>query len=756
MRTNSIAPSVSRLIAASALALPAAQALAADEVQALTSPNQAEVGLRLWDYGTSVPPYQREFSGISGGTHGSVDANLVSRGEDGLWYKVSVRDLHLPTQEAGALIEKQGKWMISYDRDEIVKYAPYTINSKVGGIGTGTVSLNQDFRSSAGRGPLSNLELTRVRNGVAAYLALRPGLRLNLGARVEDKSGAIMSASIGSTRNNALGNGKNYSTMFFAPQPQDYRHRQFDASLDYAGKKLQLTGGFYGSYFNNNNLALHITPGYNSIPTVNNTTIPAGNYAIPWISLPPDNSAQQWYLSGGYSFSKQTRLTFKVATALTRQDDGFIPAYGTLTTGYGDLNPPGVPYATGITATSLNGLIETRSIASTFTSRFTPKLDFKASLRIQDRDDQTPRRNYLDAAASSEFPSGRPYEPDNERDTVLKADMVYRLPAGFRVTGGYDYQKLHRPGTPRAETTENTLRVELQRAMSESLNGWIIYSYGRRTGGEWELFDPTPSTTTAVSFSTATAVAAPLQFSDRHRGKLRIMADWSPTPKLSGQVYYEHSRDSYPFVPATGYARMGMTSSSSELVGLDADLQITKKWHASAYYNYDLLRTHQNELYTPRPSSGDQNCAVSPTRAFTANCSPWQADLALRGMVLGAGLTGRVKKVDLVFNYLYSRDRTGYGITFDPLYPANAGGSGSSVPAGAGVLPGTEYSVSRLRLGGSFLLDKATRVRVDYIYDQRKVADYTWSNWSYSDGTIVNVAPNQVMRLVGVSLFHSF
>jgi hypothetical protein len=78
------------------------------------------------------------------------------------------------------------------------------------------------------------------------------------------------------------------------------------------------------------------------------------------------------------------------------------------------------------------------------------------------------------------------------------------------------------------------------------------------------------------------------------------------------------------------------------------------------------------------------------------------------------------------------------------------------VPAGAGVLPGTDYSVNRLRIAGVYPINRNTHVRVDYIYDQRRVSDYTWTGWSFSDGTVVNVSPNQVQRLVGLSFWHSF
>jgi predicted porin len=78
------------------------------------------------------------------------------------------------------------------------------------------------------------------------------------------------------------------------------------------------------------------------------------------------------------------------------------------------------------------------------------------------------------------------------------------------------------------------------------------------------------------------------------------------------------------------------------------------------------------------------------------------------------------------------------------------------VPAGAGVLPDTVYSLNRLNLSGTYAFDKATRVRLDYILDVRTVDDYTWTNWTFSDGTKVTVNPNQTTQLVGVTIIHSF
>ena len=45
--------------------------------------------------------------------------------------------------------------------------------------------------------------------------------------------------------------------MLYFPQPIDYNHTQVEARLNYAGSSLQLSGGYYGSFFSNNNGALN-------------------------------------------------------------------------------------------------------------------------------------------------------------------------------------------------------------------------------------------------------------------------------------------------------------------------------------------------------------------------------------------------------------------------------------------------------------------------------------------------------------------
>jgi|GEM_PF-1873337 len=744
MKTQRNVPVRSALAIAITLAFPVGFAYA-DTVEELTNPNASDVSLTIRGV-DQVNPLFRLYNGIdSTGAQGLLGINLIRRDATGMWVTVQGKDLGQRNQEFNASAEQQGDWRVALDYNEITRFAPYTINTKVAGVGTANLALNTDFRSYQGLGPESSLKLERRGTALSGSKFITDNFKLNFSMKTEDKQGAIMSSAYGATWNTPIGSTyptKNYAAMFFAPQPENYRHNQFEANFEYFTKKFQLSGGFYMSVLDNSSIAMNITPGQNSL------TGTAGPITSPWISLPPSNRSTQWDLSGGYSFTDDTRLSFKLAKETGTQDSPFISAYGDSVTGsttYTKINPPGVPYAAGNTATALNGLVETTSAFAMVTSKFSKDLDFLASWRYEDRNDKTPQRYYLDSTASTEFPTGYLNPLESHRINRGKAELTYRMGGGYSLTGGVDYDYKATPKAYREEVTDQTVRVELRKALSETLNGRFMLAHSERTGGKWDLLDGTP-TPGMVTFSTTTGVAAPLQFADRKRDKAKLMADWSPTDPLSLQFFYEYGKDAYPFTPPSGNAQMGMTDGRTDLIGLDASFQINDKWKANAYYSLNTNKTHQNEVYTPRLAA-DQNCTGV---LATNSCVPWMADLDMRGEVFGMGVNGPVGAWTLAAKYLYSMDTTKYGITFNPA------GTGNSVPAGAGVLPDTVYSINRLSLTGGYAVSKATKLRLDYIYDLRKMDDYTWANWTFTDGTRVNVSPSQTTQLLGVTVTHSF
>ncbi len=759
------------------LAFPAGAALA-DEVRELVNPDTRAVSVTVEDL-NAMSPLFRTYTGLNGsGTYGVLGLDIVERSTDGTWVSVQGRDLGKSgIQEASASVEKQGDWKLGVKYNENTKYFPYVVDTKVQGIGSGSVQLNSDFRSFSGLGPDTDLKLQRTATSLAGSKFLGQNLKFNFSFKTEDKKGAIMSAAegdtlVGLTPINAgvPAAGKNYATQYFAPQPENYRHDQVAASVDYFTKKFQVSAGFYESLFTNHNTALNVTPGTdpsaNQTYTLTNAVWGGGAVQVPWISLPPSNHSTQFYLQGAYNFSDATHVSLKVTSSRLVQDDSFIPA-----TGATGLNPPGVIYGAGITNTNLGGLVDTTTYATRVTSRLTRDLDLMASWRYENRQDKTPIEPYVDGTLTN----GQ-YSPTLNNG---KIELGYRLPEGFRVSGGVDYDAKKNPPDAavvsaepglawREEVHESTLHLDLRKSMSETVNGSLSLAQGTRGGGSW---DQPVAVTGGGTFPTATYVAAPLQFSDRKRDSARLMVDWSPGPRTSLQAYAQYSRDRYTSAPEgpmlTGYplaGAMGLQSGTNTLFGLDFSYAINRHWKATAYFTDDQTKTHQNELQTPRLNGATQSCAGTGTTnnggtgsitngAITGNnytCVPWTADLNMRGEALGAGLAGAVGRWDLGAKYMYSHDQTAYGIGYtDP-------GAFSPVPAGAGILPTTTYRVNQLRLMGTYAYTRQTSLRIDYILDQRRMDDYTWANWTFADGTRVLSSPGQQTQGFGVTVTHSF
>jgi len=725
------------IAAAIALAFPAATVLADDAAPG--SGNMNDVTVTVQDL-NKVNPLYRYYSGLDHtGVYGSVGLDILDWDLSGNLLSVKGHDIGIAgIQEFGATYRKPGDWKIGLDYNEITKYTPYEIDTKVGGVGSNQLMLNPDFRSFNGLGPDTSLKLERKGTSVFGSKYINDNVKINFSFSNEEKRGEILSSSYGNTwsgltpaNSGVAVAGKNYSTQFFAPQPEDYTHNQVSASIDYFTRSFQITAGYYGSFFTNHNTALNIVPGSDPSGTVG-----YASSQVPWISLAPSNHSQQFYVQGAYHFSDSTNASFKVYDTRLVQDENFIPGITT-----GGVNPAGVIYATGLPG-NLGGLVDTTSVAAKLTSRLTKDLDLLLSWRYEDRNDKTPNYNSSDGANL----------PNTIKRNDGKADLSYRLPAGFRLTGGLDYNSVDTPGQLREQIHETSEHLILRKSMSETLNGWLTLTHGVRTGGAWNT-PPIDLSGASVTFPTATYVAAPLQFSDRTENKAKLMADWSPIPAASIQVYYQHAEDEYtsaPYAPTPpGYASltaMGLTSSKSDMVGIDASWAINDSWKANAYYTSSQTKTHQNEIQTPRPA-GVQTCAGGST---TFTCVPWTADLTLNGDVFGAGLKGSIGHWDLNAKYLYSRDANSYNVGYtDP-------GVNSPVPAGAGYLPNTSYSISRFQLTGFYPYSKKLKFRLDYIYDVRKLNDYAWDNWTFSDGTRVYVAPNQATSLIGASATWSF
>lgn len=356
----------------------------------------------------------------------------------------------------------------------------------------------------------------------------------------------------------------------------------------------------YGSFFKNENPFLQVRgggAGFNS--GVNSTGV---GVAFDNIALPPDNQAHQLHLAGGYQFTRNTRLNFKVARSVALQNDDFIAVrfYGTNNNGV-NANTSG--------RTSLGGRVDTTLATISLTSRPISNLSLLANVRYEDRNDKTSVARYITnvggtglAPTYSNLGATSTTDGYNEPRSLTnwsgKLEASYALPDGYRVTGGFEHDNKERSMSGvrvvgyRKQVDENTYRLEVKRAMAERLSGSLAYLYSERSGSDYNNLVTLNGVTTYPTYSgtltcgqaipsaqlqvTRCGLLQPIYMADRDRQKVRLLADWSPLDQLSAQFMVEAADDNYG--NGRGSPNIGTRRGDARLYSLDVSYQATDNW----------------------------------------------------------------------------------------------------------------------------------------------------------------------------------
>ena len=689
-----------RLLLLAAALLPGA-AWAQDQalVDALTLPigeYSAGLGLR-----TNDGKRANQYLGLRDNLWPDLNFEFSRRDEQtGEWLEIRGRDLAIDTRAFRLENRKQGDWGYYIDYEQTPRLTPYTVNTAVRGIGTNQLTIPYPAATS----PKRDTELSTQRDNfiVGVSKLWDTGWDVQVRFRNEEKTGERIFG-----RGTTGGTGGHE----FTPEPIDYTTREVELTLGLVKERLQLSGGYYGSWFENGNSALRI----NNQPG-GPASLGVGASAFTPIALPPDNFAHQFHLAGGYALTPTTRASFKVSHSELSQNDGFI-----------------VPALPGVRATSLNGEVETTRLQGGIVSKATRDLTLRADLRHEDRDDKTPLRQYSIPAATSTFNGFN--EPRSFRTTVGKAEATYVLPAGFRATGGVDYDyrwrdvSAVRVVSARRDTEETTVRAELRRSLSDTLNGALGLSHSNRTGSPWLR-------TTLFNGTNGSNLVSPLHLADRDRDKLRALLDWQATDRLSFNLLGEWADDTY------SGRTLGPRSGRASTYSTDAAFEVIEGWHLTGFASINDTRAEQVTC---------ENAAAANTGSITAcpntAADPiWQARLRAVTEAFGLGLRGKAsERLELGGNLTYARDRN----EFVQMPLAN--------PAPIGTpLPDVHTRRMLLTAYAKQTLSRQSGVRYSYTMDVFRSDDPNWNAWRFTDGTTIRQEPTQRVQIFGVSYYHSF
>ena len=673
-----------------------------------------------------------------------LDFDYIVRDEaTGTWTIVQGKDLGLDTREVRFLYGPQGKWQIHGEYWELTRYYPRTVNTSVQGIGTTNLAVSR--LATPGTGQDVDLRTERKRLGLGGETWFGRNLMLQASFTTEDKDGARLwgrgftcpSGAAPTPVCTALATGANQWALLMLPEPVSSNTRQVDIKLNWIGERFNLAGAYYGSFYNNDYASLtdtisgNLNNGLGAPMTSPALTAGLRNILQLPMALPPDNQAHQLSLDGSYAFSNTTRANFRYAYTRATQTQGFSQ-------GGFDAPPAG--------RSDLGGRVDTNLVQAALTSRPWSRLSLAASVRWEDRKDKTPIDLY-NVEGTNTFTNGH---YSNEKLTG-KAEATYSFPHGIRGSAGLDYESIDRGqfvptdqvaglSGLRQKTYDGGFHLAATKVMADDVTGMLTYVHTDRDGSSW--LKPASGAATGVfpadadcasngsnaCIASRTAIF-PYVMTDRKRDKVRALVDWAPMEKLSIQLSGDYGKDNY-----SGPTEKGLDHTRLELYGIDVSYRLNETTRLNAYYTYS-----------------EQTLKVAHSTGYIA-------DLRDRNNTAGLGLSSVFNpRIKWGGDLMFIRDNNQYRTGLDALASAqNLAYFNSGLP----FIPDATFRDYRLKLYGSYAVQKTGDIRLEVIHDRTRLDEWQWGYngvpFVYSDGTTVNLKPDQSVTYVSVIYTYRF
>ncbi len=485
------------------------------------------------------------FNGMSGsgGVYPIFDASILNRDEaTGTWFRFSGEGLGSEGGQVRLEHEKQGAWNYFIEGGRTTYANPRIINTSKTGLGD---TLNINNGTTAQRRNVE-LEMHRDKLLVGGGMKLKDGYAVNFSAREERKTGMRQWGVQG---------------FAFAVEPIEFTTQEYQGTVSYTGKQLQMQGGYLGSIFQNQAERLIIQNSSNGDA-----------------SLPLNNMMHQLFVNGGYNFTPTTRGTFNASYGRVTQTEDFFAR----------------PTQAGNTRTDLGGKVDNTLLNLGLTSRPVSDLSTRVKMRYEERNDNTPIAPYVSGSTSR---TG--YNIPFSRGTAnTDAEATYRLPMDFKLIGGIGYEHWDRTSPAirhaswRTKTDEASIRVTLRRPLLETLSGSIGYVHSERYGSHYQ-----PTGTGGFN------ATDPILWANRSRDKGRLTLEWVPTPKFSMQFLGEGSLDNYP----EDDRRLGPQNGEAYFASLDANYKISDDWDMSGWVSFNQTMIKQRAMVSSTFKEWDAN-----------------------------------------------------------------------------------------------------------------------------------------------------
>lgn len=658
------------------------------------------------------------------GAFGVLNLDLRGRApydsDSAKYWSLTGTDLGLDSRSLNFQQGEQGNYKLFLDYDQLPTFRSDSAQTIFNGAGGTNLTLPAGWvpaGTTAGMTQLLpnlksvDIETERRKVGLGFSKAFADRWDFKVSYKDEVKDGI---KTIGAVIGNSGGNPR----AVLLPEPVDYNTRQLDAVLGYADTRKQFQLSYYLSLFNDKNDSLTWQNPYSAIAGWDTSAgYAAGGQGR--LALPPDNEFHQVSASGGYNLSDKTRVSADVAIGRMTQNQAFLP-YTVNPTLAASITQP-------LPRSSLNGRIDTTLINLKLASRPMADFHWSASLRHDDRDNQTPRNEYVYIGGDSQTQNTaatsdrrRYNEPYSFTENQLKLDAGYKLTKRTELSAGFQRSDTERTYSEREEATEDTYKLGLRTGFTDTLSGGLRLSRADRNGSTYVGEEPflssyAPGYTSTVPGGWENHPDMRKYFlADRTRDKLALFATFAPGEKVTLGFNASYLKDDYTA------SEMGLTASKAGQYTVDATYAATETVTTYAFYSYEDFKSDQDG----RSFSGGAvklAQASDPTR-------DWFASHRDRVHTLGTGVKHTIakNKFDIGADYIYAASKSDVDVT--------TGTALTSAP-----LPTSPTRLNSLSLYGKYQLQKNLSLKARY-----RVEKYRSDNWAL-DGVEPNTLANVIL-----------
>ena len=299
--------------------------------------------------------------------------------------------------------------------------------------------------------------------------------------------------------------------------PVDYVTDQGQARISYRKARWQASLSYDFSSFKNET---------DRVRWQNAFTGPAG-VTEGQAALEPDNTMQQFSLSGAYRFSESTQASALISMGRLEQNDAFLPY---------EVN--------GSTATlprnSLDGKVNTFAGNLTFNTRFTENLDFEAQYTQNEQSNDTPRATYDYVVADDPSATATPRAnmPYGFRQREISVEGSYRLQRPHKFTAGYAYENFNRTYQEVDTTEENTIWGTYRNRVNEKWDWFLRLEASDRSGDEYTQI-------TEGGFPNENDLLRKYNMADRDRKQAKLALSYIPQPAIQLSFFTDYANDDY-------------------------------------------------------------------------------------------------------------------------------------------------------------------------------------------------------------------